>query len=133
MLVLRKAKKKVVRPDGQHDAWIYQSPALPIITFKELVKECAESCGESPSRTMGVVTALMDRAGHYLKMGRSVRIDGIGTLKPAINSASADSADELGEPTEVIKGVKVRFYPHKPLQDAIAANGYEYQSELDDK
>ena len=133
MIVVRKARKKIVRPDGQHDAWIYQSPALPIITFKELVKECAESCGENPSKTMGVVTALMDRVSHYLKIGRTVQIDGIGTLKPVINSASAETSEALGEPADSIKGVKVRFYPHLPLQQAIAENGYEYQQEMDDE
>ena len=133
MLVVRKAKKKIVRPDGQHEAWVYQSPALPLVSFKALLKECAESCGENPSKTMGVVAALMDRVTHYLELGRAVQIDGIGTLKPVINSASAATAEELGEPAEVIKGVKVRFYPHGPLQDAIAENGFEYQSELDDK
>lgn len=133
MLVVRKARKKIVRPDGQHDAWIYQSPALPIITFKEVVKECGDSCGENPSKTMGVVTALMDRIVHYLEIGRSVRIDGIGTLKPVISSESAASADELEAPEISIKGVKLRFYPHQPLQKAIAENGYEYQPELDDE
>ncbi len=133
MLVVRKAKKKIVRPDGMHEAWVYQSATLSPITFKEVIKECAESCGEHPSKTTGVVTALMDRIAHYLKIGRMVQIDGIGTLKPVINSTSAASAEELGEPSEGIKGVKVRFYPHGPLQEAIAENGYEYQPELDDE
>ena len=133
MLIVRKAKKKIVRPDGQREAWVYQSPALPLVTFGEVVKECSASCGENPSKTMGVVTALMDRVSHYLKMGRTVRIDGIGTLKPVINSASASTAEELGEPTVAIKGVKVRFYPHGPLLGAIAENGYEYQPDLDDE
>ena len=133
MLAVRKVRKKIVRPDGLHEAWVYQSPALPIVTFKEVVKECAESCGEHPSKTRGVVTALMDRIVHYLKIGRSVRIDGIGTLKPVISSESAATADELDTPEISIKGVKLRFYPHQPLQQAIAENGYEYQPELDDK
>ncbi|MBR6203175.1 MAG: HU family DNA-binding protein [Bacteroidaceae bacterium] len=133
MLIVRKAKKKIVRPEGMREAWVYQSPALPAVQFKDVVKECAESCGEHPSKTLGVVNALMDRIAHYLEIGRTVRIDGIGTLKPVINSASAPTAEELGEPTEAIKGVKVRFYPHGPLQEAIAENGFEYQSELDDE
>ena len=133
MLIVRKARKKIVRPDGQREAWVYQSPALPLITFREVIKECSESCGENPSKTMGVVTALMDRVSHYLKTGRAVQIDGIGTLKPVINSGSAESAEELGAPADAIKGVKVRFYPHGPLQDAIAENGFEYQPELDDE
>ena len=133
MLVVRKTKKKIVRPEGQQDAWVYQAESLPIITFKELGKECAESCGEQSNRTVGVVSALMDRIVHYLELGRTVQIEGIGTLKPVINSASAASAEELGTPAEAIKGVKMRFYPHQPLQKAIAANGYEYQAELDDE
>ena len=132
MLLVRKAKKKIVRPDGQHEAWVYQSPALPVVSFKALMKECADSCGENPSKTVGVVTALMDRVAHYLQIGRAVQIDGIGTLKPVINSSSAPTAEELGSPDEAIKGVKVRFYPHGPLQDAIAVNGFDYQSNLDD-
>ena len=66
MLIVRKAKKKIVRSDGMHEAWVYQSPALPIIVFKDVVKECAEACGEHPSKTIGVVTALMDRIANYL-------------------------------------------------------------------
>ena len=133
MLIVRKARKKIVRPDGLHEAWVYQSPALPLVTFKDVVKECAESCGEHPSKTTGVVIALMDRIVHYLKIGRSVRIDGIGTLKPVISSESAATAEELAAPEIAIKGVKMRFYPHQPLQKAIAENGYEYQPELDDE
>lgn len=133
MLIVRKAKKKIVRPDGMHEAWVYQSPALSIIEFKDVVKECAEACGEHPSKTIGVVTALMDRIANYLELGRAVQIDGIGTLKPVINSTAAATAEELGSPEDFIKGVKIRFYPHKPLQDAIVENGYMYQSELDDE
>ncbi len=133
MLVVRKAKKKIVRPDGLHEAWVYQSPAMPLIAFKDVMQECAESCGEHPSKTTGVVIALMDCIVHYLKLGRSVRIDGIGTLKPVISSESAATAEELDAPEISIKGVKLRFYPHQPLQKAIAENGYEYQPELDDK
>lgn len=133
MIIVRKAKKKIVRPDGMHEAWVYQSTGTTPITFKQVVQECAASCGEPSNKTLGVVTALVDRIAHYLELGRQVQIDGIGTLKPVINSASAATADELGQPTESIKGVKVRFYPHGPLQEAIAENGYDYQSELDDK
>ena len=133
MLAVRKARKKIVRPDGLHEAWVYQSPALPIVTFKEVVKECAESCGEHPSKTRGVVTALMDRIVHYLSIGRTVSIEGIGTIKPVVSSESAETAEDLGTPMEAIRGVKLRFYPHQPLQQAIAENGYEYQPELDDK
>lgn len=133
MLIVRKAKKKIVRPDGMHEAWIYQSPAIPIIPFEKLINECCLACGEHPAKTTGVVRALVDRLAMYLTIGRAVQIDGIGTLKPVINSSSAPSAEELGEPKDSIKGVKVRFYPHTPLQEAIASNGYEYQPELDDK
>ena len=133
MLIVRKAKKKIVRPDGMHDAWIYQSPALPVIEFKKLVKECSESCGEHPSKTKGVVEALIDRVSHYLTLGRAIEIEGVGTLKPVINSKAAETKAGLGVLNETIKGVKLRFYPHKPLQDAIAENGSEYQPELDDE
>ncbi|MBR1667656.1 MAG: hypothetical protein IJ693_05170 [Bacteroidaceae bacterium] len=133
MLTVRKAKKKIVRPDGLHEAWVYQSPALPLITFKELVAECAESCGEPSNKTTAVVMALTNRISHYLSIGRSVRIEGIGTIKPVISSESAPAAEELGTPTDAIKGIKLRFYPHQPLQQAIAENGYEYQPELDDE
>ena len=133
MLIVRKAKKKIVRPDGMREAWVYQSVTLPPITFKEIVKECADACGEPTNKTLGVVTAMVIRIAACLELGRQVQIDGIGTLKPVINSGSAASAEELGAPTEAIKGVKLRFYPHGPLQEAIAENGYEYQPELDDE
>ena len=133
MLIVRKAKKKIVKNDGMHEAWIYQSPNLPHIKFDQLVDECAASCGEPRNKTKGVVEALVNRIAHFIEIGRTVEVNGIGTFKPVINSKSASTAEELGDPTIAIKGVKVRFYPHKPLHDAIIENGYEYQKELDDK
>ena len=117
MLVVRKAKKKIVRPDGMHEAWVYQSATLSPITFKEVIKECAESCGEHPSKTTGVVTALMDRIAHYLKIGRTVQIDGIGTLKPTFNAHSAETPEGLSG--QSVYKVKVQFYPHKDFQGVL--------------
>ena len=110
MLIVRKAKKKIVRPDGLHEAWVYQSPALPLIAFKDVVKECAESCGEHPSKTTGVVAALMDRIAHYLKIGRSVRIEAGHPRnqhqggETAILSAPALAAGDCGERVRVPAG-----------------------------
>ena len=134
MLGVRKAKRKILKQDHtQAEAWVYRPETLPKIKFSDLVRECAMTCGETPNKTKGVTAAFVDRISHYLQIGRSVEIEGIGTFKPTISSKSYASKDEMEAPGEAIKEVKIVFYPHKPLVEAAKSNGFEYMPSLDDK
>ena len=131
-VMVRKAKKKILTKEGSmRDAWVYQQVNTEVLSFTELVKECLESNGMSKSQTVGIAYALSDRIGHYLGIGRAVRLDGVGTFKPVINSESAPTKEELPPIDEAVT-VKMRFYPHPPLQKAVKESGVVYKKELDD-
>lgn len=132
-IIVRKAQKKILNSEGkQVDAWVYQQCDVPLITFKDLVKECLEACGVSTNLTIGIADALSNRIAFYMKIGHGVRLDGVGTFKPVINSKSAPTAEEL-PPVEEAVHVKLRFYPHPPLMEVMKNSKCEYYKTLDEE
>ena len=120
----RKVKRKVIGPDHKvHEAWLMQQVNYPPIKFESFVQECVMSQGVSAAQVKGIASAMSDRLRHYLELGHSVQIEGIGTLKPTFNAASADTPEELGAGS--VRTVKVRFYPHKDFQETINKMDFE--------
>lgn len=114
----RKTRKKILVPDGtMRNAWVMQQVSYPPVKFKDFVKECVTSQGVSSSQVKGIAEAMSNRLQHYFETGHSVQIEGIGTLKPVFNAASADSPEELG--LECVRQVKLRFFPHKEFQKSM--------------
>lgn len=111
----RKTKKKVLAPDGtMHEAWVLQQVSYPPIKFEDFVKECVESQGVSGSQVKGIASAMSDRLRHYLTLGHSVQIEGIGTLKPVFNAHSSENPEALSN--DNVYKVKVQFYPHQDFK-----------------
>ena len=128
----RKRKKKVLGPDHlQHEAWVMEQFSYEPIKFEDFVKECTEAQGVSGAQVKGIASAMSDRLRHYLAMGHSVQIDGIGTLKPVFNAHSAETAEELG--SQSVHKVKVQFYPHKEFQKMLQKMEFVDMDALNEK
>lgn len=114
----RKMKKKIITPDQSvREAWVMQQVSYEPIPFEAFVKECVLSQGVSSAQVRGIADAMSNRLRHYLEIGHSVQIEGIGTLKPVFNAHSADTPEELGG--NKVHKVKVQFYPHKEFQEVL--------------
>lgn len=114
----RKRKKKVIMPDQSlREAWVMEQFSYEPIKFKDFVKECVMSQNVSSSQVKGIADAMSDRLRHYLELGHSVQIEGIGTLKPTFHAKSAETPEELGG--ELVRQVKVQFYPHKEFKEVL--------------
>lgn len=114
----RKVKRKVIGPDHQvHEAWKMQQVNYTPINFEDFVAECVQSQGVSSSQVKGIADAISNRLRHYLKMGHSVQLAGIGTLKSVFSASTATSPDALNECC--VRQIKVQFYPHKEFQNMI--------------
>lgn len=114
----RKRKKKIITPDHQqHEAWVMEQFSYEPVKFKDFVKECVMSQNVSSAQVRGIADAMSDRLRHYLELGHSVQIEGIGTLKPTFNAKSAETPEELGG--ELVRQVKVQFYPHKEFKEVL--------------
>lgn len=114
----RNTRKKVITPDQSvREAWVMQQVSYDPIPFETFVKECVMSQGVSSSQMKGIADAMSNRLQHYLELGHSVQIAGIGTLKPTFNAKCADTPEELG--CERVRQVKVQFYPHKEFKKVL--------------
>lgn len=114
----RKVRRKIIGPDRkQHEAWVLKQVDYPPIKFEDFVKECVISQHVSESQMKGIARAMSNRLRHYLELGHSVQIEGVGTLKPVFNAESAETPEELD--VQHIHTVKVRFFPHKEFQASL--------------
>ena len=133
MIKVYKVKKKILQPDHtQEEAWVYKQLEIGSISFRDLMTECMRSCGVTTSQAAAAAEAFSSRIAFYIEHGHGVRIDGVGTFKPVINSIAAPTPEELPTASEAAR-VKIRFYPHRALQDAVYNSGFEYDKTLDEK
>ncbi|MBR1667024.1 MAG: hypothetical protein IJ693_01955 [Bacteroidaceae bacterium] len=130
-IAYRKVKKSVFTPEyTMREAWVMQQVSYPPVKFENFVKECVMSQGVSAAQVKGIATAMSDRLRHYLELGHSVQLGGIGTLKPVFNASSAENPADLG--TELVRTVKVRFFPHKEFQDTLRRMDFEDMDALNE-
>ncbi len=123
-IAYRKVKRKIINPDHTtHEAWLMQQVCPKPVSFEEFVKECMRSQGVAQAQVKGIACAMSDRLRHYLTLGHSVQIGGIGTLRPVFNASSAENPDELG--SHSVHTVKLRFYPHKEFQETLKRMDFE--------
>lgn len=123
-IAYRKVKRQVIKPDHTtREAWLMQQVCPTPVSFEDFVKECMLSQGVAQAQVKGIACAMSDRLRHYLSLGHSVQIGGIGTLRPVFNASSADSPEQLN--TQCVHAVKVRFYPHKEFQETLRGMKFE--------
>lgn len=131
-ITYRKVKRKVIKPDHTtHEAWLMQQVCPKPVPFEDFVKECMLSQGVAQAQVKGIACAMSDRLRHYLSLGHSVQIGGIGTLRPVFNATSAESPELLT--AKNVHMVKVRFYPHKEFQETLKRMDFEDVEELDEE
>lgn len=94
-----------------------QQVSCPPVSFEDFAKECVMSQGAAFAQMKGIAAAISNRMRHYLELGHSVRLEGIGTLKPVFNASSTEAPEDLG--TQCVHKVKVRFYPHKEFLETL--------------
>ncbi len=83
------------------------------VSTKELCEYIADSTTASASDVMAVLLALPKVMELYLKNGRSVKLDGIGTYHYKISAAMVDDEKEAGE--SLIRDVRVQFMPERTV------------------
>ena len=131
-IAYRKVKRNIINPDHTtHEAWLMQQVCPKPVSFEEFVKECMLSQGVAQAQVKGIACAMSDRLRHYLTLGHSVQISGIGTLRPVFNASSAENPELLG--SQSVHTVKVRFYPHKEFQETLKRMDFEEVDALNEE
>lgn len=81
------------------------------VTTENLAKRISQECTVAPADVLAVLKALSGVMGDYMAMGRSVKLDGIGSFYFAA-TAAGNGTDTAGECSAAnIAGVRVRFIP----------------------
>lgn len=118
----RKAKVSLGFKEGKPQVYKLKQLTYPIVTFKELIDECSQSCGVNPAHTHAVIYALTNRLTHYMEIGHGVNMGDFGSFKPVINVKTVKKLDDLeGEKAmDTVTLKKVRFYPGKSFRDMLS-------------
>ncbi len=83
------------------------------VSTKELCEYVADSTTASASDVMAVLLALPKVMELYLKNGRAVKLDGIGTYRYKVSAGMVDEEKEAGE--SLIRDVRVQFTPERTV------------------
>ena len=101
-----------------------------------IVEQIHLRTGMSKAQIKMVLENMTESIQHFAKMGNGVRLGGFGIVKPAINSRSADNADDVK-----IVNLRYRFLPSVEMKEALRAleirkqgdsSGEDYDDEDED-
>ena len=81
------------------------------ITTDQLSKRLAQESTVAPADVKAVLSALSGTMGEYMAMGRSVKLEGIGSFYFSANSQGNGADTEKKCSANQINGVKVNFIP----------------------
>jgi len=116
--VTRKTKVTLNYLEEKPEVYKLQQIVLPAVDFSTLIAEISNSCGVNASQTQAVVTALIDRIGHYVELGHGVKVGKLGTFKPTMKTKVSATLENLS--TENIKLKYLRFYPGKIFKNIMS-------------
>lgn len=83
------------------------------VSTKELCQYIADSTTASASDVMAVLLSLPKVMELYLKNGRSVKLEGIGTYRYKVSAGMVDNKDDAGE--SLIRDIRVQFTPERTV------------------
>ena len=106
--------KKIKRKWQGQEKWTVTTvtQGSPVST-KELCQYIADSTTASASDVMAVLLSLPKVMELYLKNGRSVKIEGIGTYRYKVSAGMVDNKDDAGE--SLIRDIRVQFTPERTV------------------
>ena len=83
------------------------------VSTKELCEYIADSTTAAPGDVYNVLLSLPKVMELYLKNGRSVKLEGIGTFLYKVSAAMVDSEEDANE--SLIREVRVQFTPERTV------------------
>lgn len=90
-----------------------------------LVEQVSLRTGMNVAQVKMLLDNMTDSILHFCKLGSGVHLGNLGIIKPAINSKSAESADDV----EVVK-LRYRFLPSVAMKNALRELEVRKQGDL---
>ncbi|MBQ0023466.1 MAG: HU family DNA-binding protein [Prevotellaceae bacterium] len=116
-LQFRKRKVTLGYKEDKPEVYKIAQITYPAVSYDQLVKECANSCGVNSNQTKAVIDALVNRISMYMELGHGVQVGELGSFKPVFTSIVTQTAEDANANT--ITGKKVRFFPGAAFRDVI--------------
>lgn len=95
------------------------------VSTKEIAKRISKECTVSFADVLAVLQALGEDIPEYLRSGRMVKLDGIGTIWVSIRQNSTTSRDDFN--SQCIKGIRATLKPQDELNPALLFEGCEFE------
>jgi len=93
------------------------------ISRKEISADIVNLSSLSRGDVSNVIESLIDTLPKYLLMGKSVSLDGFGTLRLSFSSKGVENKDDFN--TNMIDGVKIVFTPSTDLKESLEKISFE--------
>jgi predicted histone-like DNA-binding protein len=116
----KKVQIKTKDKDGKVQTLWYPRSVLvgSPITTDQMAKRIAQQSTVAPADVKAVLSSLSGVMGEYMALGRSVKLDGIGSFYFSANSQGNGAESEKKCSTNQINGVKVVFIPETTYRRA---------------
>lgn len=99
---------------SKKDAYVGRIQLGDTVETDMLVEQVSLHTGMTRAQIKMVLDNLTDSILHFCKLGSGVRLGNLGIIKPAINSKSADDADDV----KVVK-LRYRYLPSVDMKNAL--------------
>lgn len=131
-LLYRKRKMTLHYLDSKPTRYKASLLTFPMVTFNQLVNECAESCGVNKPQTKAVIDALISRLTMYMEIGHGVKMGDFGSFKPVFTAKAVKAYEDADATT--VRHKKIHFYPGKAFREMLGNLSVTSTSEaLDDE
>jgi predicted histone-like DNA-binding protein len=118
-------------PQDRNRKKLYAAPVSNgIITEDDLKAEIAAISSLSKGDVSNVIEGVIEVIPKYLRMGKSIRLGDIGTLRRSFSSKGVDSKEEFH--VSMIGGEKVIFTPSTELKKQLSGTHFELDSSSSD-
>jgi predicted histone-like DNA-binding protein len=115
---------KRMNPQDRSQAKYYAAPVIDgNVSKADLTKDIAAISSMSRGDVTNVFEATRDVAPKYIKMGKSVCIGDLGTLRISFGSEGVDNVDDFN--VNMINGVRYVFTPSQELKQQLADIRFE--------
>lgn len=115
MSVFYKLVKNISAVSDARNKYYARTVSIGTTDLNDIAEIIERRCSMTKADVYGVLSAMVDVMSEELKMGKTIRIKGLGTFKAGIRSRGVADPKDF-HPSRDIKGLTMNFTPQRTRQ-----------------